>query len=220
MNEHDRSEKSRARGRRQGLLVCGLVIACALVFAVTYLFCGRNGNSVLLVPEKALESPEVVWFMQKDPRWAKDHLGTAKDTMESSGCLVSALAAGLDMEASERGMDFSMTAGELNQRFSEAQVYNENGAIVWDRIPEAIPGAKCHLAAKATAREIDELLESGIYPAVKVRIGGLGAYHWVLLVGSDGEDYLCMDPLSEEETLVPLSEFWSRIHGVRAVYFE
>ncbi len=205
-------KKGRRTRRRAAVCICLLVAAVLLIR-------GRNAAGELLLPEQKQELPEVVYFMQRHPAWAGDHLGQAKDTMASSGCLVCALAAGLDMQAIALEMDFYMTAGELNKAFSEADAYTEQGAVIWDRIKTAVPGTESYVAGSVETDEIDLFLSQGIFPVVKVRMGGYGAYHWVLLVGTDENGYLCMDPMSEKEAPVSLSVFGNRAYAVRAVYF-
>ena len=249
-------------GRRDKrvFLAC-LLLAAALLGAVCFLwvrdiqavfFVRRgNGEAVVLVPERPEEVPEVVYyFWQKDPRWAKDHLGEARDTMASSGCLVCSLAAGLQMQEHgakpdgdpgsgpgrqpgderesygipatkgvRRDPPLFSTAGELNRRFSDAQVYTDNGAVIWDRIPDAVPETVSYVAEEVRREEIDQFLAQGIFPVVKVRVGGTGAFHWVLLIGADENSYLCMDPLREDQSPVSLEEFQNRVYAMRAVYY-
>ena len=112
-----------------------------------------------------------------------------------------------------------MTAGQLNEVFSREDVYTESGAVIWNKIQEAVPGTICYVADTVNKNEIDQLLADGIFPVVKVRMGGVGAWHWVLLTGTDENGYVCMDPMGEAEVPVSLSEFQDRVYSVRAVYF-
>ena len=86
-------------------------------------------------------------------------------------------------------------------------------------ISSVLPDTECIVADKVKAEEIDALLQQGIFPVVKVRVNGVGAWHWVLLVGSDENGYLCMDPMSETEEPVSLGIFRNRVYSMRAVYF-
>ena len=103
--------------RRLSVVAAGMFLG--LVFAVC-LWRSRGGDGVLLVPRQIREPEHVVYFCQQDPAWADDHLGEARDTMASSGCLVCALASGLAMQAAGQGLSFELTAGELNEAFSVA----------------------------------------------------------------------------------------------------
>jgi len=204
--------------KRKMILFISIGGLCMLLIFLLW-WRGREKGGTVLCPGQERELPDMVYFCQKDSRWAGEHLGAARDTMASSGCLVCALTAGLDMQAKNRGLDFYMTAGELNEAFSDADVYTENGAVIWGKVSEAVPGTESYVADRVDAAEIDALLEDGIFPVVKVRMEGVGAWHWVLLTGADENGYLCMDPMSEEEEPVPLSGFRDRAYSVRAVYF-
>lgn len=191
---------------------------CVVMAAVFFRWLG-NTDGVTVCPQQKRNSPEIVYFRQKDSRWADDRLGEAKDTMASSGCLVCTLAAGLDMQAGDGQEAFFMTAGELNAAFSEKEVYTESGAVIWNKIVLAVPGTESYVAETVQETEIDRFLSEGIFPVVKVRMNGYGAYHWVLIVGADEDGYLCMDPMHETQEPVPLSGFANRVYALRAVYF-
>lgn len=202
--------------RRLSVVAAGIFLG--LILAVCFRR-GTGGEGVLLEPLEIRKPEHVVYFCQQDPAWAEDHLGGARDTMASSGCLVCALASGLAMQAAEQGLVFDLTAGELNEAFSEAEVYTENGAVIWDRISLAVPGTESLVMDSVDGEEIGRLLKDGIFPVIKVRMKGVGAWHWVLLTGSDENGYLCMDPMSDTKEMVSLAEFHDRAYAVRAVYF-
>ena len=210
--------RGKRKENKKKIFLAGGLCLCVLLALLAF-WKGRRQNGVLLYPVQAREIPDMVYFMQRDSRWSGEHLGEARDTMASSGCLVCCLAAGLDMQAGNRNLDFFMTAGQLNEVFSEKNVYTESGAVIWGKVPEALPGTTCYVADTVTEKEIDSLLADGIFPVVKVRMGGVGAWHWVLLTGTDESGYVCMDPMGEAEEPVPLSEFQDRVYSVRAVYF-
>ncbi len=204
-------------GRKKYLRMAGML--CLAAFLVLYLFYGRGGKGIRLCPVREISPQDVVYFCQQDERWANEHLGSASDTMASSGCLVCALASGLDMQAAASDSDFYITAGALNQALSEAGAYTEGGAVIWDRISLAVPGTVSYVADEVDREEIDRFLEQGICPAVRVRIKGVGSWHWVLLIGADQDGYLCMDPMSSAEQPVSLRAFGNRVYAMRAVYF-
>lgn len=197
-----------------------LLFLLAVMLSALYYFVVRTAGGCIVYPETEIPLPEnTVFFFQKDAEWGNDHLGTAKDTMASSGCLVSALAAGLDMQAARQGIPFSMTAGELNHVFSEKNVYTEHGAVIWGQVGQAVSGAECQVPDEVSSGLLDQWLKMGYFPVAKVRVKGTGAYHWVLIIGAEGGRYVCMDPLKERETPVSLDEFKNRIYAIRAVHF-
>lgn len=201
------------------------VVICAAVLVVlaagALLFLGRRrgkAEGVVLEPLSQYSADSVPCYRQKDPVWAKDKLGDSSYTMSGSGCLTSCIAAALTTQLrAEDPSAEALTPGELNRLFSEAGVYNASGDIVWGKIREALPDTEVLVASGVDSREIDQALSEGKYPAVRVRVHGSGAWHWVLLAGTDENGYLCMDPLNGDETLVPLSEHGGVVYSMRTV---
>ncbi len=216
-------QRANARAEKNGVGKRYLVPLFFLAVLLTILiyFVVRTAGGCIVYPETEILLPEsTVFFFQKDAAWGNDPLGTADDTMASSGCLVSAMAAGLDMQAACQGDSFFMTAGELNHVFSEKNVYTEHGAVIWGQVGQAVSGVTCQVPEKVSSGLLDQWLKMGYFPVAKVRVKGTGAYHWVLIIGAEGGRYLCMDPLREEKTPVSLDEFKNRIYAMRVAYFE
>lgn len=161
--------------------------------------------------------PDAVYFFQKDSHWKEDHLGASRFTMESSGCLTSCIASALSTQHQASGIGSSITAGELNLLFSENQVYNEQGDIVWSQMEEALPDVEVRTYDSVDTDEMEALLAEGCYPVIKVRIHGTGAFHWVLVLGSQDGIFFCMDSLREEQSPVPLTEFGEKGYRMRCV---
>lgn len=174
--------------------------------------------------ETTLEyAPEnVVFFYQKDDAWKADKLGDSQYTVDGSGCLTCCVAAVLQMQGfSVDGLSADADAGEVNQFFSEQGVYDNEGNLQWDML-EQVTGVSVTKkdASELADEELDKHLEDGCYPIVRVRVGGDGSYHYVLIVSSEDGEYWCMDPLENAETLVPLSEFGGKIYAVRFLQWE
>lgn len=171
--------------------------------------------------ETTLEyAPEnVVYFYQKDDAWKSDRLGDSVYTMEDSGCLTCCVAAILQMQdISVDGLSADADAGAVNRLFSEKDVYDGEGNLQWD-VLEQVTGVS---VVKQEASELDDgaldaYLAQGHYPIVRVRVGGDGSYHYVLIVCSRDGEYWCMDPLEETQTLVPLSAFGGKVYAVRVL---
>lgn len=70
-------------------------------------------------------------------------------------------------------------------------------------------------ASQITVAELEGFIKSGTYPIVRVRMPLTGNYHFVLLVGADEGDFLCMDPLNENHEIVSLAKFNHKIYAVR-----
>lgn len=231
------------------LVLVAAMLLCAVLAGLLWRRRHGADEGVAIRPEREHPVGIVQTFCQKDERWAEDKLGGSVYRMGSSGCLTSCIASALSTQAatatgdrgetvsdrgesaSDRGegagdksealadRDEDMTAGELNRIFSEGQVYNEQGDVVWGRIEEVMPEVRVLVAGSVDGKQIETLLDEGKYPVVKVKVGGNGAAHWVLIVGSDGGEYLCMDPLVEDGKLVPLSRHGGVVYRMRCVYW-
>lgn len=152
---------------------------------------------------------EVVVYRQDDKIWADDTLGDSHFTMRSSGCLVTCIASAVSMETGQK-----VTPGALNKIFSENQVYDSEGNIHWAAI-DKIEGYHAKVFEKVSEAEIMECLAAGCYPIIRVRMHGFGSFHYVLIVGSEGGEYVCMDPL--ENSLTKLTDYLNRVYAVRIV---
>ena len=66
-------------------------------------------------------------------------------------------------------------------------------------------------------QEIEAALDQQQYPLVRVKNLGDGYWHWVLLLGSGDDGYLCMDPLYSEKEARPLSAHGNTVYSWRLV---
>lgn len=188
-------------------LLAGVVIAAA-----GFLFLRLHGSVTVKPNQMEMLVNKVVTYRQDDETWAADLLGDSRFTMKSSGCLVTCIASAVSMETGA-----VITPGALNQIFSDHQVYDSEGNIQWAAIGE-IEGYAADVFSEVSETQIAQCLASGHYPIVRVRMRGLGNYHYVLVVGAEDEDYICMDPLENE--LTKLSRYRNRVYAVRVVYAE
>ena len=168
-------------------------------------------------------SDEVVYFYQKDEAWASSSLGDSIYTMGDSGCVTCCVAAVLQMQhITIDGLASDADAGEVNQFFSENGGYDSEGNMLWDTLEErtgqtVVRKDASELGTSELYVLLDTLLEEGIYPILRVKVDGNGAYHYVVLVSSENGTYSCMDPLHSTEELVPLSDFGDAIYAIRYI---
>lgn len=187
-----------------------MILFIGIIVAASALFCFRVRYGVVVKTDKPeVISHEVIAYRQDDERWAKDQLGDSSFTMKSSGCLVSCIASAVSMERMEE-----VTPGELNAIFSEYNVYDGEGNIQWSAI-ENIDGYSVNVYNDVEEQVIYQWLSEGHYPIVRVRVNGVGNWHYVLVVCLEDQEYICMDPLKDE--LTRLSQYLSRVYAVRVV---
>jgi len=200
------------------LLICAILcLGAGLVWKLGGW--GKGGRGTFLQPCGDYPAGAVIPYCQRDEAWEDDKLGDSIYTMGSSGCLTCCIASALSTRQEASGTGWAIDAGKLNQIFGEKGVYNESGDIVWGRICEALPETEVIVASSVDAGQVEELLAGGRYPIVKVKAGGKGAAHWVLLVGSENGEYLCMDPLNEDGRPVPFSRHGGTAYRMRCVYW-
>ena len=172
----------------------------------------RVHNGVKVAPSMEYPVKEsTVMYRQDDEKWAKDTLGESSYHMKGSGCLVSCIAA-----AVSNGGE-TITPGELNAFFSENGVYDKEGNIQWGKISE-MEGYQVEVFNNPSNESIEQCLQNGNYPIVRIRVHKIGNYHYVLVVGTKQGDYICMDPLEDE--LTTLSSYGKRVYTVRCVWKE
>lgn len=195
---------------KKATLIKLTILVIGIAVAAISLFCFRVRHGVVVKPDRSeVITKEVIAYRQDDDRWAKETLGDSSFTMKSSGCLVSCIASAVSMGGAE-----VVTPGELNAIFSEHNVYDSEGNIQWAAI-ESIGGYSVNVYSTVDEQDIYQCLTEGHYPIVRVRVNGLGNWHYVLVVGLEGQDYVCMDPLKDE--LTKLSQYLSRVYAVRVV---
>jgi hypothetical protein len=151
------------------------------------------------------------YYLQRDPRWSGDPLGTTAQTLGAVGCLVSALAMGSD------ALGAPATPAELNRRIGAAQGYTGSALLIWEKLGPATGGAvEAVVHPRPEHAVLDQALSRGELPVVKFTLPS-GAPHWVLVVGKEGEEYLIKDPLVTEKVIVKLSSRTARIESVRVL---
>ena len=190
-----------------GAAILGLAAAALLVWRHT----GAGGEGTTIQSTKAQPLPEAVYYLQKDEEWAADPLGESRFTMGSSGCLVTCLATLFDLYGE------SVTPGELNRLFTEQGVYNASGDVIWGNISSVYPEATVTVYKTVDEQAIEAALDQQQYPLVRVKNLGDGYWHWVLLLGSGDDGYLCMDPLYSEKEARPLSAHGNTVYSWRLV---
>ena len=196
--------------KRVHIFIVFLLLILLILLVAAFAIILRLRGSVALKPSKlSLPAREVTAYRQDDAAWADDLLGVSSYTMRSSGCLVSCIASAVSMETGT-----AVTPGSLNAIFSEKGVYDSEGNIQWAAV-NALEGFTADVYQEVSQSDLDTCLAAGQYPIVRVRMHGLGSFHYVLVVGVRDGAYLCMDPL--ESSLTKLSCYLDRVYAVRVV---
>ncbi len=215
-----RADTKGGRAPKRKVIMIFLVLAVCFLGGGFWFFRHRGDKGVAVKPKGEYPVGEVLAYYQRDQDWKEDTLGSSSFHMGGSGCLTTCIASALSTQAQSCETGYVITPGELNQKFGETGVYNSQGDIVWDKVKEALPEVEVTVASSVKGEDIEGLLALGRFPLVKVKVGGYGAFHWVLIVGSKEGEYLCMDPLREDGKLIPLSSHGTEVYRLRCVYWE
>ncbi|MBQ8541517.1 MAG: C39 family peptidase [Clostridia bacterium] len=184
------------------------ILILVVLLLSAFVFLHFRGATVISADGREDISFPITQFCQDDARWSSDKLGASRYTMKTSGCITTSIATALS-----RGLD-EITPGELNKAFSENGVYDTDGNIQWAKL-DAL-GYKADVLSEVSEDEIYANLKNGQFPIVRVRVNGTGNFHYVLIVGVENGEYICMDPLKDE--LTPLSAYLNKVYAVRVVY--
>ncbi|MDZ4288182.1 MAG: hypothetical protein U0984_09495 [Prosthecobacter sp.] len=196
-----------------------LLGAGLLVLAVAGWFTWRNiqarkGFSIAASGGRAmaLVLPELGrTYLQKDPLWRDEKLGSTSENLGSIDCAVCSVA------MASTSLGFPVTPSELNGKLRDGQGFTPQGWLVWGALPGATDQhVEVIVADRPSHAAMDAALERGEFPVVKFILLS-GITHWVVVVGKDGLDYLVRDPLKASEKPVKLSSRTSAIYSVRFV---
>ncbi len=150
----------------------------------------------------------VTAFRQDDEIWADDTMGASSFKMGKSGCVTTCIATALSYISEE------ITPGELNKLFTENSIYDANGNLLWSQLKNVYRSAD--VLSTVSEDAIYNYLKEGLLPIVRVRVNGFGNFHYVLIIGIENGEYICMDPLKDNFT--KLSDYFNRIYAIRVIY--
>ena len=154
----------------------------------------------------------LVAYRQDNEEWKADKIGGSKYDLESSGCIITSIATAISDSA------IAMNPGELNRYLSDNNVFDAEGNLQWGKIDE-LDGLNADVYTEKSADIIDGCLAAGHYPIVKIHRNTLFSYHhYVLIIGAENGNYICMDPL--QDSLTKLSDYKNKIYAIRCVYYE
>jgi hypothetical protein len=154
---------------------------------------------------------EVPLFLQGDPAWGSEHLGTSPRTMAQVGCAVCASA----MILKSYGVDTD--PGRLNAFLLANGGYDSNNDLLWEGPAKLSPTTVRHVYEDLPSYFlIDSNLQRGNPVIVRLRLKS-GWTHFVVIMGKQGFDYLIRDPSSAGRTkgVYPLREIGSDIEALR-----
>lgn len=154
-------------------------------------------------------SADMEHFLQDDPRWAEDTLGSSQYSLAEQGCTITNVAMVL------RYLGEDLTPSRLNKVLEAKGAYTASGNLLWYKLEEIYPIAY-KFKRVFSAKTLEKSLKKGILPIVRVKYGENALEHWVVVVGADGSNFLILDPLNDRKTLTSLAEY-GKIYAYRAL---
>jgi hypothetical protein len=148
-------------------------------------------------------------YLQGDPRWADVKLGSTAETLGAAGCTVSSLAMALTSQGSV------ITPPELNAALQQQKGFTESGLVIWAAVSPASQGRfSVTLVDRPLPEIVDDQLSTGNPVLAKVLYHG-AIWHWVLVSGKTGTNYLMHDPLGDGTPCEPMTRYPAGIFALR-----
>jgi hypothetical protein len=148
-------------------------------------------------------------FAQDDPRWSDVRLGPSTDKLGDEGCAVTSAA----MVAAFYGI--KTDPQQLNAFLTRKDGFTSDGLIHWNRVPLIAPA---HLELAYNGGPSYELIDSNLLagnPVIVLIPLPEGGYHFVVIVGKKGRNYLIRDPaVSPYRRAYRLRDLADRIAGL------
>ena len=200
--------------KRKSIVSVIILLIFLCIAATFFTFLRFRGSKVIKVSKEDVDiipCDDIVLFRQDDERWAEDKLGSSDYSMQKSGCLITCIASALSMNGE------TVTPESLNELFSSGGVYDREGNLQWENLRQLDGGNTFDAEVYTTVSEdiLQDCLEHGKFPIARVRMRGIGNFHYVLIVKLEDGKYFCMDPLEDE--LQPLSHYGNRVYAIRCV---
>jgi hypothetical protein len=156
----------------------------------------------------------IIYYSQRDPRWANVKIGTTNLRLGDWGCLISDVCTLLSWAG------ITITPAQLARY---PGLFNKNGELIWANLPAATKGKiklTRRLGGKTAAGRIvwvrdDKAIKTSILnsPNTVVIVQVNNGKHWVAGLGvtPDGKDYWIADPIDGKRK--QLSKAYPNITG-------
>ncbi len=150
-------------------------------------------------------------YMQNDPRWSAEKIGSTTESIRNVGCTLCSVT------SAAKFLGETLDPLQVNRALSAAGGYTDQGWLVWPAISKVFDRRiEAVISDRPTHEAMDKALENGQYPVIKF-ILPVGIPHWLVVVGKEGQDYLVHDPLVSAPEPVRLSSRTSAIYAVRTI---
>jgi hypothetical protein len=152
----------------------------------------------------------IPYWLQGEPEWGDETLGGSGESMAAAGCTVTCVAMALT------SLGHRVTPLELCRGLKARDGFTRQGYLVWAKVAELTNGGVRVAFPPLEYASVDDALRRERPVIAKIMLGGR-VPHWVLVVGKRGSDYVVMDPLDANRSLVRLSDRSAHIHAIRVL---
>ncbi len=110
---------------------------------------------------------------------------------------------------------YPVTPAELNTKLTDKNGFTESGLLIWGAVSK-VAGWKYGIVVDdhPTHAKLDTQLAKG-NPIIAKVLYENRIWHWVLITGKDGTDYLMHDPLGKGTPHEPMTRYSSGIYTIR-----
>lgn len=152
----------------------------------------------------------IPYWLQNDPQWGAETIGGSNERMATAGCTVTCVAMALS------SLGYQTNPLQLCRDLKDREGFTGQGYLIWGTVG-SVTNHETRIEFPAlTHGAIEAALLENRPVIAKIMLGGT-IPHWVLIVGKDGPEYLVMDPLNGERTLLRLSDRSAKIYAVRVL---
>lgn len=174
----------------------------------------RVNGAVVLAQRELPGMP--VFYCQNDAAWNAERMGASTRTLGQSGDGVTCLASLIEMQQIPTSIDGPVNPGTLNAWLTERDAYDASGNLNWQRAANLLGvGLVQRQPGWGVSRTLEYLLQSEVYPVVRVKRQDTGAFHDVLVVATVHGEFVIMDPLDPTGMANTLGQYGNRIYAVR-----
>ena len=165
---------------------------------------------IYLTPVNVHEIVNIPYYLQNDSQWGGETIGDSNRKMSGAGCLITCVANAMD------NLGLTVTPGDVNAKLTEAGGF-QGADLIWYKINEIWPEIQYRYTRDFSSALIESDLSAGLLPIVNVKIHGVGATHWLLVVGAVNGEFMAFDPLNKEKKPIPLSTH-GKVYAYRVLY--
>ena len=172
-----------------------------------------SGGSFSVLGE---EAEDYTQWKQADPRWNQQEAwpeaqfpGAESRTLAEGGDLVTALA--MLLRQHEIVTDADFTPWECNEMLKQAEAFNQEGQLLWNRVSQAFPGFHFENRVEYSLRKVRALYVYG-FPCILEMKDRDGNLHYAALQSESRNVVRILDPASDKTGINSPSE-------VQAVYY-